>query len=76
MPPQLMRLSDTPPSHHTVVNGRIAGISPNHSYSSHSQGEKKSFLIPEFETFNVQYCVKSYSSLFNQHHQVGYRVEG
>ncbi|GJN14474.1 hypothetical protein PR202_gb01308 [Eleusine coracana subsp. coracana] len=37
--PQLMRSSDTPLSHHTVVNGRIAGygVSPNHSYDSHSQ---------------------------------------
>uniref|UniRef100_A0A0E0L2U4 RRM domain-containing protein n=1 Tax=Oryza punctata TaxID=4537 RepID=A0A0E0L2U4_ORYPU len=35
-PGQLMRSSDTPISQHTVVNGRIAGISPNHSYSAHS----------------------------------------
>ncbi|XP_052155442.1 uncharacterized protein LOC127773421 isoform X1 [Oryza glaberrima] len=36
-PAQLMRSSDTPASQHTVVNGRIAGISPNHSYSAHSE---------------------------------------
>jgi hypothetical protein len=71
-----MRSFDTPPPHRTVVNGRIAGISPNHSYDSHSQGEKNSFVVPEFGTFNVEYCVKSYNSLFNQHHQVGYQVVG
>ncbi|XP_015693039.1 spliceosome-associated protein 49 isoform X3 [Oryza brachyantha] len=36
--PTLMRSSDTSASQHTVVNGRIAGISPNHSYSVHSEG--------------------------------------
>ncbi|XP_015693038.1 RNA-binding protein 7 isoform X2 [Oryza brachyantha] len=35
--PTLMRSSDTSASQHTVVNGRIAGISPNHSYSVHSE---------------------------------------
>uniref|UniRef100_A0A0D9WGS6 RRM domain-containing protein n=1 Tax=Leersia perrieri TaxID=77586 RepID=A0A0D9WGS6_9ORYZ len=35
-PAQPMRSSDTPMSPHTVVNGRIAGISPNHSYN-HSE---------------------------------------
>jgi hypothetical protein len=61
-PPQLMRSSDTPPSQHTVVNGRIAGYgtSPNHPYDSHSQGELLHFLVfMEREIVNVEFCVKS-----------------
>jgi splicing factor 3B subunit 4 len=39
---QPMRSSDTPVSQNRVVNGRIAGygVSPNHSYDFHSQGER------------------------------------
>jgi len=45
-PPHLMRSSDTPASQQTVVNGRIAGygISPSHSYDTHSQGEQFLFF--------------------------------
>uniref|UniRef100_A0A452Z6A7 RRM domain-containing protein n=2 Tax=Aegilops tauschii subsp. strangulata TaxID=200361 RepID=A0A452Z6A7_AEGTS len=44
-PPQPMRFGDTPVSQHRVVNGRIAGhgVSPNHSYDFHSQGERSFF---------------------------------
>lgn len=46
-PPQPMRFSDTPVSQHRAVNGRIAGygVSPNHSYDYHSQGERISLAI-------------------------------
>ena len=77
-PPHLMRSSDTPASQQTVVNGRIAGygISPSHSYDTHSQGEQ--FLF--WHSWNVKhlmlkFVLKAYNSLFYQPHQVGYQVE-
>ncbi|XP_066365689.1 uncharacterized protein [Miscanthus floridulus] len=44
--PQPMRSSDTPLPQHTAVNGRSAGygISPNHSYDTHSQAPASSGL--------------------------------
>ncbi|KAK8457743.1 hypothetical protein SEVIR_3G239400v4 [Setaria viridis] len=77
-PPQLMRSSDTPSSQHTVVNGRIAGygISPNHSYDSHSQGEQLYFwCLWNVRHLMLNFVLKAYNSLFYQRHQVGYRVE-
>lgn len=58
--PQLMRSSDTPPSQQTVVNGRIAGygISPNHSYDAHSQGEYFLGYIWNLKYLNIEFCVK------------------
>ena len=77
-PPHLMRSSDTPASQQTVVNGRIAGygISPSHSYDTHSQGEQ--FLFWHFwnvKHLMLKFVLKAYNSLFYQHHQVGYQVE-
>uniref|UniRef100_A0A0E0DRN6 RRM domain-containing protein n=1 Tax=Oryza meridionalis TaxID=40149 RepID=A0A0E0DRN6_9ORYZ len=48
-PAQLMRSSDTPVSQHTVVNGRIAGISPNHSYSAHSEAASRGLSNGTYE---------------------------
>ncbi|XP_004962002.1 uncharacterized protein LOC101777550 isoform X2 [Setaria italica] len=66
-PPQLMRSSDTPSSQHTVVNGRIAGygISPNHSYDSHSQAPSSGLPSRGLSNGTYEYSRRVFGSVMN-----------
>ncbi|CAN6332988.1 unnamed protein product, partial [Urochloa humidicola] len=63
-PPQLMWSSDTPVSQHTV-NGRIAGygISPNHSYGTHSQAPSSGLPGRELSNGTYEYSRRVFGLL-------------
>ncbi|TVU19473.1 hypothetical protein EJB05_35623 [Eragrostis curvula] len=65
-PPQLMRPSDTPVSHHTV-NGRIAGygISPNHSYDTHSQAPSSGLPSRGLSNGTYEYSRRVFGSVMD-----------
>jgi len=66
-PPHLMRSSDTPASQKTVVNGRIAGygISPSHSYDTHSQASSSGLPSRGLSNGTYEYSRRVLDSVLN-----------
>jgi len=74
-PPHLMRSSDTPASQKTVVNGRIAGygISPSHSYDTHSQASSSGLPSRGLSNGTYEYSRRVLDSVLNDASRQGTR---
>jgi len=74
-PPHLMRSSDTPASQQTVVNGRIAGygISPSHSYDTHSQASSSGLPSRGLSNGTYEYSRRVLDSVLNDASRQGTR---
>jgi len=74
-PPHLMRSSDTPASQQTVVNGRIAGygISPSHSYDTHSQAPSSGLPSGGLSNGTYEYSRRVLGSVLNDASRRGTR---